>query len=325
MTTNQKQPVSFESLVTDEKIKEWFDQGLREGEDFFDRLSRLNQANDRKIIDVLNGVVESMKLPYGYPPVRFCWLVMGSGGRGEQVYRTDQDNALIFDHHKNPGLQRDVERYFQVFSEKANQGLAEVGFDLCPGEVMAQNPFWRGTPEFWRHRMDTWVTSPTGQNVRNLTIFLDFRELYGSLDMGRQLRKEWMDAIRRMPLFLTFLARDAWTGSLGSPEKNDTVNIKTELLVHLVDSIRVFAIKNQCSETNTGRRIDFLEMESVISRDFAQELRDTLIQLLHWRMLAHNDLLPSKVLMTNRNEWQKTMDTLALLRTITREEFFPNL
>ncbi|QSX09428.1 hypothetical protein J0B03_05015 [Alkalibacter rhizosphaerae] len=315
----------FDRLDTDDKIKNWFDAGSSTGEDFFDQLKQLNDAYDRKKKDALNELVESLKKEEGYPPVRFCWMVLGSGGRREQVYRTDQDNGLIHQAVDDPAKQKEVERYFQVFAQKANQALASLGFALCPGDVMAENDFWRGSTEFWRRRVEQWVEKPTSENIRNLTIFLDFRGMYGSLDMAVELRQELMEAVRRRPLFLTFLAQDACSGAIGNPLRNDRINVKTEWLVHLVDCVRVFAIKNQCVETNTCRRIDYLEGRSIFSSEFSQDLKNTLERMLRWRMLANKDQLPSKVLLENWDgEWQETTETLRLLRSVTKEEFFPN-
>ncbi|MFX9665230.1 DUF294 nucleotidyltransferase-like domain-containing protein, partial [Acinetobacter baumannii] len=71
--------------------------------------------------------------------VRWCWLAFGSEGRMEQTFCTDQDNGLVFD--APPGLAADSVRpaLLRVASD-INRALAQLGFPLCEGGVMAGQP-----------------------------------------------------------------------------------------------------------------------------------------------------------------------------------------
>ena len=64
---------------------------------------------------------------------RSCLIVMGSEGRGEQTFRTDQDNGLIL---SEPVPDGDLEK----FRADVFDALERCGFPPCPGNVMVQQP-----------------------------------------------------------------------------------------------------------------------------------------------------------------------------------------
>ncbi|MEZ4483507.1 MAG: DUF294 nucleotidyltransferase-like domain-containing protein [Syntrophotaleaceae bacterium] len=80
------------------------------------------------------------------PAVRHCFLIMGSGGRREMLLGPDQDNGFIYEDMSDDKL-AEVENYFVPFADKLVAALAEVGYPLCEGKVMANNPAWRGRLE----------------------------------------------------------------------------------------------------------------------------------------------------------------------------------
>ena len=83
---------------------------------------------------------------------------MGSEGRHEQTFASDQDNGIVFD----PGERcpDDVREALLPLAEHINASLAACGFQLCRGEIMACNPRWclsgpsgmmlSGTGSSWR-------------------------------------------------------------------------------------------------------------------------------------------------------------------------------
>ena len=52
----------------------------------------LSQLNDRLTSQLITLLVPRFRLP----TVDWCWLALGSEGRHEQTFVTDQDNGLIF-------------------------------------------------------------------------------------------------------------------------------------------------------------------------------------------------------------------------------------
>ncbi len=107
----------------------------------------------------------------GPPPMAYAWVVFGSQAREEQTAKTDQDNGLI--------LERDADeqegRYFAKLSEEVCDGLDQLGYVYCPGEVMALNVKWRVSLPRWKGYFDDWVENPNPKSVMHSNIFFDIR------------------------------------------------------------------------------------------------------------------------------------------------------
>ncbi|MFZ9757372.1 MAG: DUF294 nucleotidyltransferase-like domain-containing protein, partial [Burkholderiaceae bacterium] len=97
-------------------------------------VSHLNDAMTRRVIEIIE---EKHEGNHAEPLPPWVWLALGSEGREEQTVATDQDNAIIF--AGDGDLYRDR---FMAFAERINKGLAEIGFPLCEGGVMAMNAKW---------------------------------------------------------------------------------------------------------------------------------------------------------------------------------------
>jgi CBS domain-containing protein len=64
-------------------------------------------------------------------------VVMGSEGRGEQILKTDQDNAIIMDDDCTIS-----DEELKEFTNKFTETLVDFGFPRCEGNIMVSNPYW---------------------------------------------------------------------------------------------------------------------------------------------------------------------------------------
>lgn len=110
---------------------------------------------------------------WGGPPVRFCIIVMGSGGRGENYLYPDQDNGFILDDYPDDAHGA-VDAWFVEFAQRMTAALDAVGIPFCKGFVMATNPLWRKTRTQWREQMGVWFRQRMGHSARFADIFFDF-------------------------------------------------------------------------------------------------------------------------------------------------------
>ena len=83
-------------------------------------------------------------------PCEFTWFNMGSDGRREQTFFTDQDNALVYKVDGSP----EIDAYFENFANEVVTALDRVGFTLCSGNIMPSNPDWRGSLGGWRRNLE---------------------------------------------------------------------------------------------------------------------------------------------------------------------------
>lgn len=253
--------------------------------EFYDRLTR-------QIIDIS---IEKMLPEFGPPPAKFCWLTMGSGGRREQFLRTDQDNALIYQHVGDRQQAKKAEQYFAHLSNLVVKGLTACGFAPCPGNVMAANSLWRGDSMYWQSQVTRWVQQSETVHTRLLTIFLDFRPVYGYMPLAEELRHFVNSSFNSQQLALAFLAEDACQGRLplgflGNPvgersrKHRSEINLKSSVSVYLVDCVRLLALKAKCPVTSTLERLHFLKDANTLSEDLIELLETSFQTVMLFRL-----------------------------------------
>ena len=238
--------------------------------------------NDQIVTRLLSMLHEQM----GPAPVPFCWITFGSEGRKEQTFKTDQDNALIYEHLAGTEEQmKKVRAYFRKFGQEAAQLLDASGFPLCKGKMMAANPRWRKPFPVWKGYFDRWMATPEPREVLNASIFFDFRPEYGKMELGNDLRDHLTIEAPKKSFFLLFLAKDCMSGR--SPltffkhfvvEKNgkhkNRVDLKTQGLTPFVNFARLMALRYGVKETNTLARLEALSEMDRLPKALYLETRD---------------------------------------------------
>ncbi|NJB68087.1 CBS domain-containing protein [Desulfobaculum xiamenense] len=258
-------------------------------------------GNITRMITVLNDLILEKLLTMlqdrmGPPPVPFCWMLMGSEGRREQTFHTDQDNALI---HGDPADAEEAARaeaYFAAFSAEAIEHLGRCGYPPCPGGMMASNPQWRMPFARFRDFFEGMLILPEPREVLNATIFFDFRPGYGHTELGEALRRHVTAHASREGVFLRHLARDCLAARPPlsffrsfivekDGEHKDTLDLKTRGLVPFVDFARLFALRHAIAETNTLDRLHLLAEGGHIAADLASEAAEAYEFLMQLRLV----------------------------------------
>lgn len=251
--------------------------------EFYDRITRKTiQISEKAMIE--EG--------YGPPPVGYCWITMGSSGRKEQYARTDQDNGIIYE-DVPLDEEENVKKYFLLLGEKVVSGLEQYGFKRCKGKVMANNEEWCRSFRSWRQAINEWISNLLPQNVRLMTIFLDFRYIYGKKSLYDLLRNFVVRNFRNSFVVLNFLVQD----NLGkrvplnifrqiqterAGEHRHELNLKTSACVHVVDCTRVFALKEGLLVTNTFERLQEIGKRGILKEkdiEYITSAYETLMML----------------------------------------------
>ncbi|SEO45377.1 DUF294 nucleotidyltransferase-like domain-containing protein [Aquisalimonas asiatica] len=242
-------------------------------------LTEMHLALQHRLVELV--IASMVQDGHGRPPARFAVMVMGSGGRGEMLLRPDQDNGLIIDDRvDDAGLD-----WFREFSERLNPALDQVGYRLCPGDVMARNPDYRRTLGDWKDKLTNLVENPGRREARLANIMLDFTTLYGddSLtsrlrahlnqqlvdDRGKMLFRMMVSDDAKIAQPLSFFNRLVTTSHRGS----QVIDIKRTGLRIIVDAMRVFALKESISRCKTLERLASLRRLGVFDPDFAESMR----------------------------------------------------
>jgi CBS domain-containing protein len=221
-------------------------------------IASLNDALSRRAIELA-------LVHHHLDDINWCWLALGSEGRGEQTFATDQDNALLFTADNADDAQGSRKRLL-AFAHDVNANLDALGFPLCAGNVMASNPELCLSVEEWKAKFLGWIRAPTPQALLNANIVFDFRTLYGDSTLCEALREWLFSYTQANPMFLRLLVQNAleaepplglirtFTVDDDGPVKG-TVDLKSRGTRIFVDCARVFALAHGIPETGTAARI----------------------------------------------------------------------
>ncbi len=241
----------------------------------------ITMLNDCLLDRVLGMLLEEM----GPPPVPFCWLKLGSDGRREQTFRTDQDNAIVYRDPEDPRDLPEAEAYFEALAMQAISHLEGCGYPRCKSEIMASNRRWCKPMSVWLTYFDEWVSTPDPQEASFATIFFDLRAGFGEFGLGKILRKRITALAERQHVFLMHLAGDCM---LAAPplsffrdflvertgEYSNRLDLKGRCVAPFVNFARVMALKHGIDETNTMDRLQLLAERGRIPMDLYADARE---------------------------------------------------
>jgi CBS domain-containing protein len=216
-----------------------------------------------------------------------CLVVMGSEGRGEQILKTDQDNALLL--RDGPGVDA-LERICAAFSA----GLAEAGFPPCPGRIMVTNPLWRQPLSGFKASLRDWMLGPDPHGPMNLAIFLDGAALAGDASLLAEARRFALDTLALNDAFLArfaaaadqFTASPGWWARLTGARRADTasIDLKKVGIFPIVHGVRALALQHRIAPLSTVKRIAELAQRGVLDPQLARELTQALHFLMALRL-----------------------------------------
>jgi signal-transduction protein with cAMP-binding, CBS, and nucleotidyltransferase domain len=223
------------------------------------------------------------------PPVPFTLLLMGSLGRGESLLRPDQDNGFILDDYDDAEHDR-IDAWFRRVAERFCLGLADAGFTLCTGGVMAMNPLWRKTRRQWRDQIAIWARKRTGAALLFTDIFLDLRAGWGKAAPAEALRAEAIALLAAQPAWGAMLASQGarlgvgltlWGGFTDDePGPGTRTDLKLHGLMPLVAAARLSALRAGVAAPATTGRLAGLAAKGVLSASEANRLQAGFATLL---------------------------------------------
>ncbi len=216
----------------------------------------------------------------GAPPVPYLWLACGSQGRQEQTGLSDQDNVLILDESYDPA---EHGAYFEALARHVSDGLNACGFVYCPGDMMATNPKWRERPSVWRGYFRDWIDHPDPKAQMLASVMFDLRPISGTVALFDGIRAETLDRARRNSLFRAHLIANSMKhvpplnlfrgfALIRSGEHKNTVDMKMNGVVPIVDLARVFALDAGVEEVNTRDRLVAAREAGALSAGAAEDL-----------------------------------------------------
>jgi CBS domain-containing protein len=281
-------------------------------------VSTLNDLLTIRIIDLTQDELEP-------PPVPMCWIALGSEGRLEQTFSTDQDNGIIFEADDADAEQ--VREALLPYARAVNAKLDACGFPLCRGGIMAGNPRWCLRLPEWRRVFFRWIDEPEPEAVLNSSIFFDLRAIHGNELLAERLRAAVLAEAADRTLFLHKLAEEALRsdpplGVLrdftfdGSKEYPHTLDLKARGSRIFVDAARVLALAHRVPATSTAERLRATAEPSRLGAESVAAMVDG-FHFVHL-MRLRNQRVPGAPGRANRVDPSELND---LDRTVLKEAF----
>jgi CBS domain-containing protein len=294
LTKDIESQQSIEGLIpVSEKINGIVGLLLKEGARASNISKVITEINDR----LVKKVLDLAERKFGPAPVKYCWIVFGSEGRKEQTFKTDQDNALIYEDPTSPEEAKAAEAYFAQFTSFVKEVIIQCGFPPCPGGYMASNEKWHQPLRRWKEYFSEWIYTPTSDAVLFSVILFDFRPLYGDITLGEALRDHLNSTLKGHELFLKQLANMAVLLSppLGffktfvvekTGEHKNELNLKFKCIAPFIDIVRLYSLEMGAGETSTLERIEALKGKHSVVTEFGDEMEQvfdflTLLRIHH--------------------------------------------
>lgn len=209
-----------------------------------------------------------------------CLIVMGSEGRGEQVMRTDQDNALII---RDGFYDDNLPSYAQAF----NDALYELGYPYCDGQIMINNAQWRRSLSEFQAQINSWLIATGGEAMVNVATLVDAHPVCGDVSLLQDLKSHWQKAITSpavksanfinrfaAPTIQVATTEGFWQKFTGGLDSD--VDLKKAGIFPITHGVRTLALEYGISETSTRLRLKQLADLKVIDDKSAQNITEAL-------------------------------------------------
>ncbi len=244
-----------------------------------------HEVTTRLITDIADAVTRRLltlaEEKLGPPPVPYLWLACGSQGRQEQTGVSDQDNCLILDDR----VTDDDLAYFDALARHVSDGLDASGYVYCPGDMMATNPRWRQPVSTWRSYFRGWIDSPSNEAQMLASVMFDLRPIGGEKSLFADLQAETLKLASQNSIFTAHMAANSLKhhpplgllrniATIRTGEHRNTLDLKMNGVVPVVDLGRMYALRGQLTEANTRARIEAAGAAGIISKTGARDLLD---------------------------------------------------
>lgn len=259
-----------------------------------------------ELMQVLNGRLFEKAWQMIAPKELFensCLIVMGSEGRGEQILKTDQDNALIV----KDGIDiKEVLPYTQKFSAV----LESFGYPPCTGNIMVNNPMWCQNLSDFKQMLGKWALTASPENMMYLAIFMDAKAVAGEHELLLQAKKELQSRLSNDTGMLMSFARAVsqfdehgrgfFAQILG--QQKHKMDIKKMGIFPVVHGVRALSLQAGLDETSTFERISQLAKLGIIEKQLSQDIGEALAYLMSIRLKTglfaykhHLEYIPNQI------------------------------
>ena len=160
--------------------------------------------------------------------------------------------------------------------------LQQLGYPLCPGHVMVNNPKWVKSQSDWQATLTRWSKPSSAEHVMDLAIFTDAHAVAGNKTLLTPVRQHLKGLMLNNMLALQDFTRPALQFSLpltlfGNVKSDKQgVDLKSGGIFPIVHGIRTLALEYGLEENNTFDRIEALRNKRILEPETADNLNEAL-------------------------------------------------
>jgi CBS domain-containing protein len=160
--------------------------------------------------------------------------------------------------------------------------LQQLGYPLCPGDVMVNNPKWVKSQQQWKETISRWIQGAKPEHVMDLAILADAHAVAGNHDLLKDVNNHLQGLMKNKMLVLQEFTRPALQFSIpltlfGNVKKNkDGLDIKQGGIFPIVHGIRALSLEYAIADKNTFDRIETLQKKHILEPDTADNLSEAL-------------------------------------------------
>lgn len=308
-----------EIIDIQQKIHSYLSQNISDVSNFDYQLKVFSALQQKIIEKCVEFSLEKMPSP---PPCDFAFFQIGSLGRTEQLLKSDQDNALVFE-EDSPTNQS----YFLQLGNAIVENIKLFGYEYCPAKMMANQPEWNQSLEQWKTTFQQWIQNPSEQSVMLSQIFFDIGFVYGEEALTKKIAEHIEMLLQNNTLFKAYLGKEAtnfppafnlfkqWTTETIENNAN-AFDLKLKVIMPLVNAIRLLALdKKQVTIAASLQRLDYLIRQEEKNQEIYQSIKESFLHALYLRT-KYGLLHQNSGRFLNLKELNKT--ELLLLKTMVK-------
>jgi CBS domain-containing protein len=168
--------------------------------------------------------------------------------------------------------------------------LQQLGYPLCPGKVMVNNPEWVKHSEDWKKTVNSWVSAARPEQVMKLAIVADAHAVAGNRTLLTPIKEFLIDKMANQELILTEFTRPALSFSIpltlfgNVKSSKEGVDIKAGGIFPIVHGIRALSLEYALDVNNTFDRLTALQGKKVLEKETAENLSEALKLFMKLRL-----------------------------------------
>lgn len=248
----------------------------------------LQKSHEQLIKKAIALALKKIESEWGQPPAHFAFFLMGSGGRREQSFWSDQDHGLVF---KSDNEEDEI--YFLHLGEEIVCALDQVGYKRCDGLVMASHSKWCRSFKKWEHQLKSWLKEDKWETLRYTLTFVDSTTIYGDQQMLEHLKQTLFQTVEEQPYLLGRLTENTGRLKKGIGLFNQLLvetkgrhkgkfDFKQIVLFPYVNALRLLAIEQHIIYSSTLKRFQLLPEKYEEVKRLQHNFEHILEQRLRW-------------------------------------------